>query len=74
MKTQPVGEVVVLFCVNQPDLIKGRVVLPLTGKCLSFMAVGTNSPLILLMPEVGLLYILSSSDPLCWGKRTGQAL
>lgn len=34
---------------------------------LSFMVVGTNSPLILLMPEVGLLYILSSSDPLCWG-------
>lgn len=27
--------------------------------------VGTNSPLILLMPELGLLYILNSSDPLC---------
>lgn len=32
------------------------------------MVVGTNSPLILLMPEVGLLYILSSSDPLCGGE------
>lgn len=31
--------------------------------------VGTNSPLILLMPELGLLYILSSSDPLCGDKR-----
>ncbi len=29
------------------------------------VVVGTNSPLILLMPELGLLYILSSSDPLC---------
>ena len=31
----------------------------------SLGVVGTNSPLILLMPELGLLYILSSSDPLC---------
>lgn len=31
--------------------------------------VGTNSPLILLMPELGLLYILSSSDPLCEEKK-----
>lgn len=31
--------------------------------------VGTNSPLILLMPELGLLYILNSSDPLCGDKK-----
>lgn len=34
------------------------------------LVVGTDSPLILLMPEEGLLYILSSSDPLCG--REGQ--
>lgn len=34
--------------------------------------VGTNSPLILLMPELGLLYILSSSDPLYGRKKKRQ--
>lgn len=64
--------------------LTGLILLVLSGSSrqifvgsVNVMVVGTNSPLILLMPEVGLLYILSSSDPLCGGEgqvRSGQAL
>lgn len=57
------------------SLLRPFVATDLTASCKCSQAppyswvVGTNSPLILLMPELGLLYILSSSDPLCGEKK-----